>query len=199
MSTTTLAPAPATPDEPGRGERDTVFAARMLAVDTSRHDVRFREGMLAAYRELGRLDLVPALVQDMEWLDRFSPDEPPSLNRYAALGSVRRAPDGTLLDLVRPVTDQAGEVWHWCGFTTHGEPLITLFPGSGYYAPISEIYSQAGPFTQDPAVALPAGPCSLCGTDVQTALHRDPTTGELTALCAWCRPQSHETGTEAGA
>lgn len=198
MSTTTLAPAPATPDEPRR-DRDSVFAARMVAVDTSRYDVRFREGMLAAYREFGRLDLVPALVEDMEYLDRFDPGEPPSLNRYAALGSVRRAPDGTLLDLVRPVTDRAGEVWHWCGFTTHGEPLITLFPGSGYYAAISEIYNQAGPFTQDPAVALPAGPCALCGTDVETTLQRDPVSGEMTALCAWCRPQSREAGMEAAA
>ena len=182
MTTTTLAPAPAATDEPGRAPH------RFELVAVARDDVRFREGVLAALRTLGRFDLVTGLVEDIEWLDRFSPDEPPSLTAYSALGSIRRAPDGTLLDLVRPIADRDGRRWHWSGFTTTGEPMLTPAPGSGLHTPISEVYDRCGPFTQDPALPQAAGPCHLCGTELHTDLFLDGRS--LRSFCAWCRPEA---------
>lgn len=179
----------ATPEPVQRTRRDARFD-RFSVVARAQGDAAFREGVLAAYRELGRLDLVVSLVQDLQWIDRFDPDLPPALNRLVTLGTVRVAPDGTILDLTRPLIDRDGDTWRWGGYTADGEPLVTVAPELGIYAPIGEAYDEVGPFTQAPAVAVPAGACSLCGTKVGVLLVRDPRTREMAPLCAWCQHPS---------
>lgn len=152
----------------------------------------FREGVLAAYRELGRPDLVVSLVDNLQWLDRFDPGEPPSILRQSMLSTVRVAPDGTVIDLTRPLIDREGGRWRWGGYTAAGEPLLTGAPELGFFLPISVVWGEVGPFTQPPAEPIPAGPCSLCGTKVGTLRVRDPRTLEMASLCAFCQ---HPTAT----
>jgi hypothetical protein len=160
---------------------------RFSVVARAQGDAAFREGVLAAYRELGRPDLVVSLVQDLQWLDRFDPDLPPALNRLVTLGTVRRAPNGAILDLTRPLIDRDGGMWRWGGYTADGEPLVSVSPELGIFAPIGEVWNEVGPLAQPPAEPVPVGPCSLCGTKVGTLLVRDPRTREMDTLCAWCQ------------
>lgn len=139
--------APACPDEPEPPEAGPYFK-RFELVARAQDIPGFREGVMAAYRELGRLDLVSALVEDVEWLDRFEPVMPPALLRPVSLGTVRRTPDGTLLDLTQPMFDRDGEVWHWGGYTASGQPMVCLDGGFGYFSPIGEIWDEVGPLTQ---------------------------------------------------
>lgn len=127
---------------------------RMEVVDRSRYSAEHREGMMAAYRELGRHDLIAALLEDMDWIDRRSPDEPPSMNRSSVLPTTRTAPDGTVLDLTQPLIDRLGQPWHWVGYSTTGTPLVSSSEDGGTYTLISAVYDSVGPFTQDaPAVS----------------------------------------------
>lgn len=122
---------------------------RMEVVDRARYSAAYREGMLEAYREAGRPDMVPALLQDMDWLDRFSPDEPPSMHRTSTMPSTRTAPDGTFLDLTRPMLDRDGRAWHWAGYSKTGHPVVSRQPDGDVVTPIGAAYNATGPFTQD--------------------------------------------------
>lgn len=121
---------------------------RFTLIATACDDPRFREGVLAAYRELGLDHLVTAMVEDMDWLDQFSPDWPPSINRTSTLPSVRYAPDGTVLDLARPLVDRNGTSWFWGGYSVTGHPLVALHPEANEYWLIAEIWEKHGPFRQ---------------------------------------------------
>lgn len=121
---------------------------RMETVDRARYSADYREGMLAAYRETGRPELVPALLEDMDYLDRFSPDEPPSMNRASVLPTTRTAPDGTILDLTRALVDRNGTSWFWGGYSVTGHPLVALHPEANEFWPVAEIWEKSGPFTQ---------------------------------------------------
>jgi len=124
---------------------------RMEVVDRARYSAPYREGMLEAYREAGRLDMVPALLQDMDYVDRFSPDEPPSMNRASVLPTTRTAPDGTVLDLTRPLVDRNGKRWFWAGYSVTGHPLLVAHPDFREYWEVSYIWDKSGPFHQDPS------------------------------------------------
>ena len=176
-----------TAPQPVKRTLDDAYFDRFAITARAQGDAAFREGVFAAYRELGRVDLVLSFVGDLEWLDRFDPDLPPALNRLVTLGTVRRAPDGTILDLTRPLIDRDGGEWRWGGYTAAGEPLVTGAPELGFFMPISVVWDEVGPLTQPPAKPIPAGPCSLCGTEVGTLLVRDPRTHEMDTLCAWCQ------------
>lgn len=165
---------------------DDSYFDRFSVVARAQLDPAFREGVFAAYRELGRPDLVVSMVKDLEWLDRFDPGEPPSILRQSMLSTVRVAPDGTILDLTRPLIDREGDTWRWGGYTAAGEPLVTVAPELGFFTPISVAWDEVGPFTQPPAVPAPPAPCELCGTKVGTQLVRDPRTLDMQSLCAWC-------------
>ncbi|HEV2640115.1 MAG TPA: hypothetical protein VGX23_33585 [Actinocrinis sp.] len=117
-------------------------------VEKARYDASFGEGLLAAYRQLDRPHLAFGLIDAMAGLDAFEPDQAPSMNRCTVLPSIRRTPDGTLIDLTRPFTDRLGETWFTVGYTLTGRPLVTIAPDLGYYADIAEIWDAAGPFTQ---------------------------------------------------
>lgn len=176
---------------PVRRSVDAAYFDRFSIVARAQIDAKFREGAFAAYRELGRPDLVLSLVADLQTLDRFDPGEPPSLVRLVTLGTVRVAPNGTVLDLTRPLIDRDGDSWRWGGYTASGEPVVTVDAELGYFTPISVVWDEVGPLTQPPADPIPAGPCSLCGTTTGTLLVRDPRTGDMESLCAWCQhPQA---------
>lgn len=138
----------ACPDEPERAESSNPYFKRFELVARAQSIPGFREGLLAAYREMGRPDLVPALVEDLEWLDQFDPADPPSLLLPVTYGTVRRTPNGEVLDLTRPMVDREGDVWHWGGYTASGQPLVYLDGNLGYFSPIGEIWDEVGPFTQ---------------------------------------------------
>jgi hypothetical protein len=80
-----------------------------------------------------------------------APDEVYIIDRFPQMPSVRRLPNGEILDLTRPLTDRESEVWYYVGFATNGVPLITVAPGLGFYAPMDEIWDGVGPFRQAPA------------------------------------------------
>lgn len=58
-----------------------------------------------------------------------------------------RAPDGTILDLTRPMFDREGCEWRWGGYTASGEPMVTLDHELGYFTPIGVIWDEVGPLT----------------------------------------------------
>ena len=78
----------------------------------------------------------------------FEPDQHPSIDRCTIVPSIRRTPDGTLLDLTRPFTDRHGETWHAVGYTLAGHPLISQSATGDFDAPIGVIWDECGPLVQ---------------------------------------------------
>lgn len=144
----------------------TRMEERFVLIAQACDNPAFREGVLAAYRELGAHDRIKAMVEDLEWLDRFDASGfmPPSINRSSVLPTVRIAPDASLLDLMRPLVDKDGREWHWVGYSRTGRPLVSRHASGDVVVEIGEAYNATGPFTQTVPVEPEAFAVAVSGS-----------------------------------